>query len=151
LGVRVNYRHVASAAAVSVRPIYLCDGEIVAVQDEVGRMECVGLGHRQEYLCYHGVPVLPRLRAARRRAAVHGSPSLVPRHFPISFIDGFSRGHEGATRQTNARGGARSTVTTPALGAPPLLNQAGSSRARRSDPSSDLVPRPPSPPGEGFY
>jgi hypothetical protein len=36
LGGRVNYRHVASAPTVSVRPIYLCDGEIVAVQDGVG-------------------------------------------------------------------------------------------------------------------
>ena len=142
---RVNYRHVASAAAVSVRPIYLCDGEIVAVQDEVGRMECVGLGHRQEYLCYQvsaplagALPDLP-------------SPSPVPQHFPTSVIDGFSRGHEERFSAEEWEVHRAQHGTTPALGAPPLLNQAGSSRARRSDPSSDLVPRPPSPPGEGFY
>jgi hypothetical protein len=36
--------------------------------------------------------VLPRLRAARRRAAMHGSPSLVPRHSPISVRVERSRG-----------------------------------------------------------
>jgi hypothetical protein len=37
LGVRVNYPDVAFAPALSVRSIYLCDGEITAMQDEVGK------------------------------------------------------------------------------------------------------------------
>jgi hypothetical protein len=89
-------------------------------------------------------PTTRRLPTRRRKVS---APSPVPRHYPTSFIGGYSRGHERATRQANGRCCARSTVTTPALSAPPLLNQVGSPRARQSDPSSDLVPRPPSPLG----
>jgi hypothetical protein len=96
LGVRVNYRPVAPAPAVSVRPIYLRDGKIVALQDEVGRGGFRAPGellhpHAEETrLSADGVGLLARSLAR------HYSSTVSPDHFHRAKVgeDEFNDWHQ---------------------------------------------------------
>ena len=78
---RVDYRHVASAPTVSIRPIYLCDGEIVAVQDEVGRERFCPLGELAHPHAEKARLSVDGVGLPARSLARHYSSTVSPHHF----------------------------------------------------------------------